>query len=107
MLVDEQGQVLSVVRGHVEQQSRTLIGPEAQRDVLSSQRHVGVDGGRPGAAVPHQLVRLLEGEAHGRGGLEGGRHLWRKEVEDYCRCESHNICIGLRDKDLEGPHHKV
>lgn len=52
MLVDEQGQVLSVVGADVEQQSRTLVRPEAQGDVLSSQRHVRVDGGRQRAAVP-------------------------------------------------------
>lgn len=52
VLVDEQGQVLSVVGADVEQHSRTLVRPEAQGDVLSSQRHVGVDGGRHGAAVP-------------------------------------------------------
>ncbi len=63
VLVDEQGQVLSVVRADVEQQSRTLVGPEAQGDVLSSQRRVRVDGGRQSAAVPAQLVRLLEGVA--------------------------------------------
>lgn len=65
MLVDEQGQVLSVVGADVEQQSRTLVRPEAQRDVLSSQSRVRVDGGRQRAAVPHQLIRLLEGVADG------------------------------------------
>lgn len=80
MLVNEQGQVLSVVGADVEQHSRTLVGPEAQGDVLSSQRHVGVDGGRQSAAVPAQLVRLLEGVADGRLRLEAGRHLWREET---------------------------
>ena len=61
MLVDEQGQVLSVVGADVEQQRRTLVGPEAQGDVLPPRRHVGVDGGRQSAAVPDELVRLLEG----------------------------------------------
>ena len=78
VLVDEQGQVLSVVRADVEQHGRTLVGPEAQGDVLSSQRRVRVDGGRQSAAVPAQLVRLLEGVADGGVRLEAGRHLWRK-----------------------------
>lgn len=72
MLVDEQGQVLSVVGADVEQHGRTLVRPEAQGDVLSSQRHVRVDGGRQSAAVPAQLVRLLEGVADRRPRLEAG-----------------------------------
>ena len=66
VLVDEQGQVFSVVGADVKQQSRTLVRPEAQGDVLSSQGHVRVDGGRQGAAVPAQLVGLLKGVADGR-----------------------------------------
>ena len=79
VLVDEQGEVLSVVRADVEQHGRTLVGPEAEGDVLSSQRRVRVDGGRQSAAVPAQLVRLLEGVADGGPRLEAGRHLWRSE----------------------------
>lgn len=67
VVVEEQCEVFSVERVDVEQQSRTLQGPEAQRDVFSSQRHVGVDGRWPtAAAVPAQLVRLFEdvGDRH-------------------------------------------
>ena len=60
MIVDEQGQVLPVERVNVEQQSRTLTGPEAQGDVFSFQRHIRVDGGRQGAAVPAEFIGLLE-----------------------------------------------
>lgn len=63
MLVDEHSQVFSVVGADVEQQSWTLVRPEAQRDVLCSQRHLRVDGGRQSAAVPAQLIGLLEGVA--------------------------------------------
>ena len=75
MLVNEQGQIFPVGRADKEQQSRTLTGPEAQRDVFSSRRRVGVDGGRPGAAVPAQFVRLLEDVGDGRGRLKAGRNL--------------------------------
>ena len=60
MGVDEQGQIFPVERVDVEQQSRTLTGPEAQGDVFSSQRQIGVDGGRRGAAVSAQFIGLLE-----------------------------------------------
>lgn len=66
MFVDEQSHVLSVIRADIEQQSRTLCRPETQRDVFSPQSRVGVDGGRPSAAVSLQLVRLLEGVPDGR-----------------------------------------
>lgn len=46
MAVDKQDQVFPVERADIEQQSWTLTGPEAQGDVLSSQRHVGVHRGR-------------------------------------------------------------
>lgn len=72
MLVDEQNQELPVVRADVEQQSRALARPEAQGDVLSSQGHVGVDGGRQGAGVPQEPVRLLEGVPDGRLRPEAG-----------------------------------
>ena len=90
MLVDEQGQILSVEGADVEQHSWTLVRPEAQGDVLSSQRHVRVDGRRRGAAVPHELVRLLEGEADGGPRLEAGRHLCRsspklENISDFYR----------------------
>lgn len=78
VLVDEQGQGLSVVGADVEQHGWTLGGPEAQGDILSSQRRVGVDGGRHGAVVPDHLIRLLEGVADRRPRLEAGRHLWRE-----------------------------
>ena len=77
MLVDEQGQVLSVVGADVEQQSRTLGRPEAQGDLLPSQSPVRVDGGGQSAAVSAQLVRFLQGVADGRSRLEAGRHLWK------------------------------
>lgn len=60
MIVDEQGQILPVERVNVEQQSRTLTGPEAQGDVFSFQCHIRVDGGRQGAAVPAEFIGLLE-----------------------------------------------
>lgn len=72
MFVDEQGQVFPVERVDVEQQSRTLTGPEAQGDVFSSQRHIRVDGGRQGTAVPAQFIRLLEDVGDGRGRLKAG-----------------------------------
>lgn len=72
MFVDEHGEELSVVRADVEQHGWTLERPEAQRHVLSSQCHVGIDGGRNGAAVPDQLVRLLEGVADGGCRFEAG-----------------------------------
>lgn len=65
MFIDEQGHVLSVERVDVEQQSRTLAGPEAQEDVFSFQRHIGVDGRRQGTAVPAQFVGLLEDVGNG------------------------------------------
>ena len=94
MLVDEQGQVLSVVRADVEQHGRTLVGPEAQGDVLSSQRRVRVDGGRQSAAVPAQLVRLLEGVADGGVRLEAGRHLWRKRRRPHKRFFFNLLILG-------------
>lgn len=75
MVVDEQCEVFPVERADVEQQSRTLEGPEAQGDVLSSQSHVGVDGRRLAAAVPAQLVRLFEDVGDGHSRLKAGRHL--------------------------------
>lgn len=45
MFVEQQSQVLSVVRADVEKQSGTLAGPEAQGDIFCSQGHVRVDGG--------------------------------------------------------------
>lgn len=72
MLVDEQGQVLSVVGADIQQQSWTLVRPEAQGHVLSSQGRVRVDGGRESAAVSEQLERLLEGVADGCHRLEAG-----------------------------------
>lgn len=64
MLVEQQSEVLSVVRADEEEQSWTLAGPEAQGDVFCSQSHVGVNGGRQSTAalVQHQL---LEGVADG------------------------------------------
>lgn len=52
VLINEQSQILSVVGADIEQQSWTLVRPEAQGDVLSSQGHVTVDGGWQSAAVP-------------------------------------------------------
>lgn len=66
MLVEQQSQVLSAVGADVEEQSRTLAGPEAQGDIFCSQGQVRVDrGGQDAAAAPVQLVqhRLLEGVA--------------------------------------------
>lgn len=63
VLIDEQSQILSVVGADIEQQSRTLARPETQGDVLSSQGHVTVDGGRQSTAVPDELIWLLEGVA--------------------------------------------
>lgn len=59
--VQEDGEVLSVVRADVEEQGGRLAGAEAERDVLPFQRQVGIDGGRLHTGVPVQLVRLLEG----------------------------------------------
>lgn len=72
MFVDEQDQVFPVERVNVEQQSRTLTGPEAQGDVFSSQRHIGVDGGRQGTTVPAHFIGLLEDVGDGRGRLKAG-----------------------------------
>lgn len=72
MLVDEKSQVLPVERADVEQQSRTLTGPEAQGDVLSSQSRIRVDGGGQGAAVPAQFIGLLEGVGDRRGRHKAG-----------------------------------
>lgn len=72
MFVDDHGEELSEVRADVEEHGRTLERPEAQAHVLSSQRHVGVDGGRDGAAVPDLLPRLFEGVADGGRRLEAG-----------------------------------
>lgn len=77
VLVEQQHQVFPVEGVDGEQQCRTLPRPEAQRDVLSSQRHVGVDERRPAAPVPAQDVELLERVGDGRGGPEAGRHLWK------------------------------
>lgn len=79
MFVDKQGQVFPVERVDVEQQSRVLNGPEAQRDVFSFQRHVGVNGGRQGSAVPAQFIGLLQGVGDGRGRLKAGWNLWKLE----------------------------
>lgn len=75
VLVEQQDQVFPVEGVDGEKQSRTLPRPEAQRDVLSSQRHVGVDERCPGAAVPAQNVEFLESVGDGRGGPEAGRDL--------------------------------
>lgn len=83
VLVEQQRQVLPVEGVDGEQQSRTLPRPEAQRDVLSSQRHVGVDEGRPAASVPAQDVELLERVGDGRGGPEAGRDLWKVKRLDW------------------------
>lgn len=69
MAVDKQDQVFPVERVDVEQKGWTLTGPEAQGDVLSSQRHV------TGTAVPAQFTGLLEDVGDGRGRLEVGRNL--------------------------------
>ena len=63
-------------RVDVEQQSRTLEGPEAQRDVLSSWPHVRGDGRRRSAAAA-QLIRFLEDVGDGHRGREAGRNLWK------------------------------
>lgn len=76
VFVDDHGEELSVERADVEEHGGTLERPEAQGHVLSSQRHVGVDGGRNGAAVPDLLVRLLEAVADGGRRLEAGGNLW-------------------------------
>lgn len=46
IIINEQGQILPEVRVDIEQQSRTLAGPEAQGDVFSSQCHIRIDGER-------------------------------------------------------------
>lgn len=76
VLVEQQDQVLPVEGVDGEEQSRALPRPEAQRDVLSSQRHVRVDEGSPGAAVPAHDVEFLERVGDGGGGPEAGRDLW-------------------------------
>lgn len=76
-LVEQQHQVFPVEGVDGEQQSGTLPRPEAQRDALSPQRHIGVDERRAPAAVPAQDVELLERVGDGRGGPEAGRHLWK------------------------------
>lgn len=72
VLVEQQHQVFPVEGVDGEQQSRTLPRPEAQRDALASQRHIGVDERCPAASVPAQNVELLERVGDGRGGPEAG-----------------------------------
>lgn len=59
MFVEKQGQVFPEEGVDIEQQSRTLIGPETQGDVFSSQSHIRVDGGGRGTAVHAQFIGLL------------------------------------------------
>lgn len=66
VFVDEQRQMLAVAGADVQQQSRALGRPEAQRDVLSSQGQVRVHGRGQSAAVSDALKGLLEGVAEGR-----------------------------------------
>lgn len=68
MLVEQQGQILCAVGGDVEQQRRTVAGPEAERDVLCSQRGVRVDGGAHDAAAAAAAVssHFLKHVAEGR-----------------------------------------
>lgn len=72
MFVDKQGEVFPVERVDIEQQCRALDGPETQGDVFSFQRHIRVDGGREGTAVPAQFIGLLEDVGDGRSRLKGG-----------------------------------
>ena len=73
MLVEQHSQVLSVGGADVEQQRGTLIGPEAQGDVLCSQGHGGGDGGGHAAAPAWPGRRLLlEGVGDGGPRLEAG-----------------------------------
>lgn len=70
VLVEQQSQVLSVVGADVEEESWTLVSPEAQRDVFCSQGHVRVEGGGGGGhgtGAPVRLVHhlLLEDVADG------------------------------------------
>lgn len=60
ILVEQQRQVLPLVGAHIEEQSRTLVGPEAQGDIFCFQRHVREDGGRM-KAVDEERLRLKDG----------------------------------------------
>lgn len=60
ILVEQQNQVLPLEGAHVEEQSRTLVGPEAQGDIFVSQRHVRKGGGRM-KAVDEQRLRFKDG----------------------------------------------
>lgn len=70
ILVEQERQVLSLVGANVEEQSRTLIGPEAQGDVFSSQCPIREDGRR---------IKIV---AEGRPWLEDGWNLFRKEYHE-------------------------
>lgn len=72
MFVDKQGQVLPVERVYIEQQRRTLVRPEAQGDIFTSQCHIRVDGRRRGTAVPAQFIGLLQDVGDRRGRLKAG-----------------------------------
>lgn len=59
-LAEQHSQVLSVEGADVQEESRTLAGPEPQGHVFCFEGYIGVGGGRDGAAVaPVQLVHLL------------------------------------------------
>lgn len=70
ILVEQERQVLSLVGANVEEQSRTLVGPEAQEDIFSSQCPIREDG------------RRMEAVAEGRPRLKDGWNLFRKEYHE-------------------------
>lgn len=75
MSVEQQCQVLLVVGANVDEQSRTLAGSEAQRDIFCSQVHVRVfGGGQETAAASVELVHQLffEDVVDGSSRLEAG-----------------------------------
>lgn len=76
VVINEQGQILPEVRVDVEQQSRTLAGPEAQGDVFSSQCHIRVDGERRDTVVQTKFRGLLQDVRDGRAWLKVGCNLW-------------------------------
>lgn len=76
IIVNEQGQILPEVRVDVEQQSRTLAGPEAQGDVFSSQCHIRVDGEWWDTVVQTKFRRLLQVVREGCAWLKVGCNLW-------------------------------
>lgn len=76
MFIDEEYQILSVERADVEQQSRTLSGPEAHGDVFSRQRGLRLQGrGQDGRFSLLQLTGLLEDVGDGCRRLKVGRNL--------------------------------